>query len=295
MLGNDARRPAPALPGPVPASAGIGLREAHFRDFLARRPAVGFVEVHAENVMGEGGVPLHVLEQVRRDYPVSLHGVALSLGSDEPLDRAHLRRLRALVDRFAPVLVSEHLAWSGFGGIYLNDLLPLPLTAEALRVVAAHVAEAQDALGRQLLIENPSQYLRFADSPIPEPAFLAELVRRTGCALLLDVNNVAVSAANLGGDAAAYIDALPAEAVRQIHVAGHTVNRVGGRAIAIDDHGSAVSDAVWRLYARAVRRSGPVPTLVEWDSNLPALDVLVAEAAKADALLPGEARHARAG
>lgn len=269
--------------GPIPAHAGIGLREAHFRDFLAQRPDVGFVEVHSENFMGAGGVPLHVLEQVRRDYPVSLHGVALSLGSDEPVDRKHLERIRNLIDRFEPMLVSEHLSWSASGGVFLNDLLPLPLTDEALCVFADNVSRSQDALGRPLLIENPSAYLRYAESPIPEPEFLARLVALTGCALLLDVNNVAVSVHNLGGNAAGYIDAIPEGAVGEVHLAGHHVNRVGDRTVRIDDHGSAVSDEVWGLYAQAVRRFGAVPALVEWDSNLPALATLVAEAEAADA------------
>lgn len=284
--------------GPVPAHAGIGLRSPHHRDFLDARPPVGFVEVHSENYMAAGGPLLHYLEQTRRDYPLSLHGVALSLGSAEAPDRDHLRRVRALIDRFDPFLVSEHLAWTTTDGTYLNDLLPVPCDEATLDVVADNVDAAQDALGRTLLIENPSSYLRYRRSTMTEPAFLAELARRTGCGLLLDVNNVAVSAFNLGFDARAYLAAVPVDAVRQIHLAGHAVNDVGDRLVRIDDHGSRVSAEVWDLHAAAIARFGAVPTLVEWDSRLPALDVLVAEAARADALrvtsFP-EARHVRAG
>jgi hypothetical protein len=246
--------------------------------------------------MAAGGPLLHFLEQTRRDYPLSLHGVALSLGSASAPERDHLRRIRALIDRFDPILVSEHLAWTTADGIYLNDLLPVPYDEATLATVAANVDAAQDALGRTLLIENPSSYLRFRRSTMTEPEFLAELVRRTGCGLLLDVNNIAVSAFNLDFSAHAYLDAIPASAVAQIHLAGHHVNDVGDRLIRIDDHGSTVSDEVWALYADALARFGPVPTLVEWDSRLPALDVLVAEAARADAISapPRRQSHGRA-
>lgn len=282
--------------GPVPAHAGIGLRAPHHRDFLDTRPAVGFVEVHSENYMCAGGPLLHYLEQTRRDYALSLHGVALSLGSAERPDADHLRRVKALIDRFQPFLVSEHLAWTGTGGVYLNDLLPLPYDRATLDQVAGNVEIAQDALGRTILIENPSSYLRFRRSEQGEPEFLAELARRTGCGLLLDVNNVAVSAFNMGFDPDAYLAAIPPDAVGQFHLAGYHVNDVGDALVRIDDHGSRVADEVWGLYRAAVARIGPRPTLIEWDSNLPPLDVLVAEAAKADALgVPAcEAVHARA-
>ena len=263
------------------AGTGIGLRAPHVAEIMASRPALPWLEVHSENYLG-GGPELGRLEQVRREYPISLHGVGLSLGTDGNLDGRHLARLRALVGRIEPCLVSEHLSWSIVDGAYLNHLLPLPYTEDSLEIVARHVARAQEALGRQLLIENPSGYLRFRHSTIPEPEFVAELTTRTGCGLLCDVNNIYVTASNLRLDPAAYIDALPPEAVREIHLAGHSRNDADGHAILIDDHGSAVADPVWTLYAHAIHRFGTVPTLIEWDTDLPELAVLLAEAGKAD-------------
>ena len=263
---------------------GIGLRAPHVGEVMATRPEVGWLEVHAENYMG-GGPALAALERVRRAYPIALHGVGLSLASAEGLDRRHLERLRALAERIQPVLISEHLAWSVSGGAYLNHLLPLPYDDETLGIVARHVDETQARLGRRVLVENPSSYLRFRDSSITEADFLAELARRTGCGLLCDVNNVFVSGANLGFDPAAYLDALPAAAVGEIHLAGHSAHDADGRPILIDDHGSPVTDAVWALYARVVSRFGPVPTLVEWDTDLPALSTLLDEARHADDVL----------
>jgi len=268
----------------VLAAAGIGLRAPHVQEVITTRPPVGWLEVHAENYLG-GGPALRGLDQIRRDYPISLHGVGLSLGSAEDLDARHLLRLAALVERIEPVLASEHLSWSVTGGVYLNHLLPLPYTEESLEIVCRHVDQAQVALGRQILVENPSSYLRFAHSPIPEPEFLVELARRTGCGLLCDVNNIYVSAHNLGFDAVAYVDALPPEFVREIHVAGHARNDADGLTILIDDHGSRVSSEVWKLYAHAVAHLGPVATLVEWDTDIPVLNVLLAEACVADGLL----------
>ena len=268
----------------APAAAGIGLRAPHVQEVITTRPPIAWLEVHAENYLG-GGPALQDLDQVRRDYPISLHGVGLSLGSADGLDSRHLKRLAALVGRVEPALVSEHLSWSVTGGVYLNHLLPLPYTDESLEIVRRHVDQAQVALGRQILVENPSSYLRFRHSPIPEPEFLAELVRRTGCGLLCDVNNIYVSAHNVGFDAVAYVDALPREFVCEIHVAGHARNDADGLTILIDDHGSRVSPEVWSLYAHAVTRLGPVATLVEWDTDIPALDVLLAEACVADGLL----------
>jgi uncharacterized protein (UPF0276 family) len=264
-----------------PVRAGIGMRSPHFADIVASRPAVGFLEVHAENYLC-GGPAFRQLETVRRDWPISLHGVGLSLGSAEGVDAAHLRRFAELTRRTQPALISEHLSWSVVDGRYLNDLLPLPLTEESLAVVADNIGRVQDCLGRRLLIENPSAYLRFRQTTIAEPVFLAELVRRTGCGILFDVNNVYVSCRNLGGDPGLWIDTLPVAAVGELHLAGHCVNDGGGVPILIDDHGSAVAEAVWQLYARASRRFANAPTLIEWDSNLPALPVLVAEAHKAD-------------
>lgn len=259
---------------------GIGLRAPHVAELLAARPAVGWLEVHAENYMG-GGAAAAELDRVRRHYPVSLHGVGLSLGSAEGIDEAHLARLKALVERIEPARVSEHLSWSVSGGRYLNDLLPLPYTEEALALVAANIDRAQTALGRGVLIENPSRYLRFRHSPIPEAQFLAELVRRTGCGLLCDVNNIFVSAQNLDFDPIAYLDALPAASVAEIHLAGHAAVHRDGEALLIDDHGSPVAPAVWALYCAALRRFGPVASLVEWDKNLPDLATLLGEAEKA--------------
>jgi uncharacterized protein (UPF0276 family) len=268
-----------------PAGCGIGLRSPHVAEILARRPAIAWLEVHAENYLG-GGPAVRALERLRVDYPVSVHGVGLSLGSADGLDPAHLERLAALVGRLEPALVSEHLSWSVTGGAYLNHLLPLPYTEETLGVLSRHVARAQERLGRRLLVENPSSYLRFRHSPIPEPEFLNELARRTGCGILCDVNNVYVTCANLGGNAAAWLDAIEPSAVGEIHLAGHAVNDVDGgdadgRTILIDDHGSPVADAVWSLYERALGRFGAAPTLIEWDTDVPPLPVLLAEAAKA--------------
>lgn len=260
---------------------GIGLRTPHVAEILATRPPIAWLEVHAENYMG-GGSALRDLEAIRCAYPLSIHGVGLSLGSADGLDQRHLGRLRALVDRVQPRLVSEHLSWSITGGAYLNHLLPLPYTTESLALVTRHVDHTQAALGRRILVENPSSYLRFRHSTISEAEFLAELARRTGCGLLCDVNNVQVTACNFGLDAREYLAALPAEAVGEIHLAGHSVNDADGRPILIDDHGSRVTEAVWTLYARALEHFGPAPTLIEWDTNIPRLSVLLEEAVAAD-------------
>jgi uncharacterized protein len=265
----------------IAGAIGVGLRAPHLAAFIADRPAIGWLEVHAENYMGGGAAPAQ-LDRIGRDYPLSLHGVGLSLGSAGGIDKAHLQRLKKLVERYEPCRVSEHLSWSLAGGTYLNDLLPLPYTEESLAIVARHVACVQEVLGRQLLVENPSSYLRFRHSTIAEPDFLAEVVRRTGCGLLCDVNNIYVSATNLGFDAARYLDALPPMAVGEIHLAGHAAVARNGAALLIDDHGSAVPPPVWALYGSALRRFGAAPTLVEWDKNLPALPVLLEEARKAE-------------
>jgi uncharacterized protein (UPF0276 family) len=276
--------------GPGPRGSGIGLRSPHVDEILNTRPDVGWLEVHAENYMG-GGPAIRALEHIRREYPVSIHGVGLSLGSAEGLDGHHLERLAGLVERLQPALVSEHLAWSLTGGAYLNHLLPLPYTPETLALVSRHVDRVQQRLGRRLLVENPASYLRFADSPIPEAEFLNTLARRTGCGLLCDVNNVYVSCRNLGGNAAAYLDAVDPAAVGEIHLAGHASNDADGHTVLIDDHGSRVAEAVWNLYGQALARFGPVPTLVEWDTNVPALVVLLEEAARAGAMLGAAERE----
>jgi uncharacterized protein (UPF0276 family) len=268
----------------LPGRVGIGLRAPHVAEILAGHPRVGWLEAHTENYLG-GGPAVRALGAIRERYPVSFHGVGLSLGSVEGLDRRHLARVADLARRIEPVLVSEHLAWSIAGGVYFNHLLPLPYTEESLALVSAHVSQAQEALGRPLLFENPSSYLRFRHSPIPEPEFLGALARRTGCGLLCDVNNVFVSCANLGEDPEAYLAALPPDSIGEIHLAGHARNDADGHTILIDDHGSRVAGPVWDLYERAVARFGPVPTLVEWDTDIPALDVLLEEAQTAERIL----------
>jgi uncharacterized protein len=265
---------------PIAADAvGVGLRLPHMAEIAATRPQIGFLEVHAENYMAET-LALDRLLELRRDYPVSLHGVALSLGSAEALDRDHLARLKALIEQVEPVLVSEHLAWSAIGGVYLNDLLPLAYTEASLDLFCRHVEEAQEGLGRRLLIENPSSYLRYRVSRIPEGEFMTEIARRTGCGILCDVNNIYVSAFNFRFEPIAYLQVLPKEAIGEIHLAGH--HAAESVDILIDDHGSRVAEPVWELYAAALSRFGPVPTLIEWDTNLPALDVLLEEARRAE-------------
>lgn len=268
------------MPSKPLAGAGIGLRSPHLGEIHDTRPAVGWLEAHAENYMG-GGPALRTLERLRRDYPLSVHGVGLSLGSADGLDAGHLERLARLVERLEPALVSEHLAWSVSGGAYLNHLLPLPYTDETLAVVSEHVGRVQERLGRAILVENPSGYLRFRDGTRSEAEFLTALARRTGCGLLCDVNNIHVTCANLGGEPDEYLAALPAEAIGEIHLAGHAVNDADGRPILIDDHGSPVAPPVWRLYERALARYGARPTLIEWDTDVPPLAVLLGEAAQA--------------
>ena len=280
--------------GPIPAAAGIGLRFPHHDQVLQQRPRVAWFEVHAENYFG-GGAARRVLASVRRDYPLSLHGVGLSLGSAEELDAEHLRRIAELVRRTEPGLVSEHLSWSVVGGQYLADLLPLPMTEEALDVVCRHVEQTQTALQRRILIENPSTYLQFRHSTIPEWEFISAVAQRTGCGILCDVNNIYVSACNHGWDPQVYLHALPATAVGEIHLAGHALRTLDdGSVVHIDNHGARVAAEVWALYAQALRRFGNRPTLIEWDSDIPAFELLLDEAAQATALLhsAAEASHA---
>jgi uncharacterized protein len=276
-----------ALATSIPASAGIGLRSAHQRAFLEGHPAVPWLEVHSENYFAAGGAALAALQQIRRDYPLSFHGVGLSLGSTDPLDRGHLQRLKRAVDLFQPALVSEHLSWSSVGGRFLNDLLPLPVTREALELLVLRVDETQDALSRSILIENISSYLELGEREMPEHCFVVELAQRTGCRILLDVNNLYVNERNHGVSAAAFIDAVPAELVGEIHLAGHGVHEYDGRSVVVDTHNALVCAEVWGLYARAIAKLGPVPTLIEWDSDLPELAVLVGEARKADRVMEG--------
>jgi len=266
--------------GPVPARAGIGLRSVH-HDAIDARPPVGWIEAHTENYFHEAGTAVRALERARANYPLSLHGVGLALGSADGLDRDHLARIKRAIHRFEPALVSEHACWGHAGGEHFNDLLPLPFTGEAVEVLAAQVREAQDFLGRQLLIENVSAYVTFDHSHLTEWEFLGAVVERAGCGLLLDVNNVYVSSKNFGLDARAFIDGVPAAAVGEIHLAGHAVSD----GVLIDDHGSRVCDEVWALYDHAIRRLGARPTLIEWDTGIPPLATLVEEAARADRIL----------
>lgn len=271
--------------GPIPPRVGIGLRFRHHQAVVEERPAVAWFEVHTENYMGGGRMPA-CLDAIRRDYALSLHGVGLSLGSADGLDPVHLARVRKVVERFEPGLVSEHLSWSITRGTYLADLLPLPMTDDALAVVCAHVDQVQGALRRRILVENPSTCLRYRHSTIPEWEFIAEVARRTGCGILCDVNNIYVSASNHGWDAMTYLHALAPAAIGEIHLAGHSVRELGnGQVLRIDDHGSRVAPAVWVLYAAALGQFGPVPTLIEWDTNVPPLDVLMGEARIAQAVL----------
>lgn len=271
---------------PIPPRAGVGLKPEHYRDILDDAPDIGWFEIHAENYMGEGGPPHAYLTAVRESYPLSLHGVGLSIGGSGPLDKAHLDRLKALVDRYQPSLFSEHLAWSSHDTVYLNDLLPLPYTEETLQRVCAHIDEVQVTLQRPMLLENPSTYVAFTETSMSEVEFLREIVRRTGCGLLLDVNNVFVQATNHGFEPIDFLDSFPAEHVGEIHLGGHAEDEdEDGSALLIDDHGHEVADPVWSLFAHALARTGPKPTLIEWDNDVPAWPQLFAEAKRADAVI----------
>ena len=275
----------PGGPRPIPARAGIGLRARHHGEIPPLRPAVAWLEAHSENYFGCGGPARHALAAARELYPLSLHGVGLSLGSVDPLDATHVAELGKLVRQFKPALVSEHLSWGSFGGQHFNDLWPLPYTGESLQHMTQRVGEVQDFLGRQILIENVSSYLAFAGPELTEWEFLAQLALQSGCGLLLDINNIFISAMNLGFSADEYLAGIPVQAVQEIHLAGHSIEQYGELQIRIDTHGAPVCAAVWDLYEKALRRFGPVPTLIEWDTDVPALDVLVAEAHRADRYL----------
>jgi len=271
---------------PIPPRSGVGLKPEHYRDILDGAPDIGWFEIHAENYMGAGGPPHAYLTAIRERYPLSLHGVGLSIGGAGPLDKEHLARLCALADRYQPALFSEHLAWSSHGTVYLNDLLPLPYTDETLARVCDHISEVQDAMQRQMLLENPSTYVAYAETTMREVDFLREVARRTGCGLLLDVNNVFVQAVNHGFGADDYLDAFPMEHVGEVHLGGHAEDAdEDGSLLLIDDHGREVADPVWTLYERALARVGPVPTLIEWDNDVPAWRALLAEAQRADRAL----------
>jgi len=267
-----------------PTLSGVGLRLPHLTDVVATRPSAAWFEIHPENVLANPHAA-ELLVDIAADYPVSVHSVGVSIGSASGIDRPHLARVRALVDLIDPIFVSGHLAWSTHAGEYLNDLLPLPYTRETLRIVSAHVDEVQDALGREYLVENPSSYVGFHASTMTEVEFLSELVNRTGCRLLCDVSNIYLSAHNLGFDRDRYIADLPADAIAELHLGGFTPEpEEGGGEVLIDTHGSRIAEPVWTFYARALERFGPKPTLIEWDNDVPTLDVILAEAARADAV-----------
>ena len=273
----------------LPSGAGVGLRLPQVAEVVATRPSVGWLEIHPENFLANPHAT-ELLTELSQHYFISVHSVGISIGSVGGIDRLHLKRVRALVDRINPVFVSGHLAWSTYGGEYLNDLLPLPYNLEALRLIEAHVREVQETLGRRYLIENPSSYIGFRTSMMSEAEFLSELVGRTGCQLLCDVSNAYISAQNMGYDAYQYIDSLPADAIGEVHLGGFTVEEdeaSPGAELLIDTHAAAIAEPVWNLYAHAIRRFGARPTLIEWDNNIPLFAALLAEAAHADEVVAG--------
>lgn len=283
------RQPRPS-PRPVPTPVGIGLRTAHEEAFLRELPPVGWIEVHSENYFHASAPRQRALERAREHYPLSLHGVGLSLGSTDPLSLDHVAQLRKLADRLEPMLVSEHLSWGSVNGAWFNDLLPLPYTREALRHMISRVSAVQELLRRKILIENPSSYLAFNCSEMTEREFLVELARCSGCGILLDINNVYVSARNHGFDPLDYLAHIPPDLVHEVHLAGHSARAFDGREILIDTHSTRVADPVWDLYRAACMRLGAVATLIEWDADLPDLEVLIGEALKADRLCRESAR-----
>jgi len=279
----------------LPATAGVGFKAEHLYEIIAESQPLGFFEVHAENYMGAGGPPHAQLSALRERYALSIHGVGLSIGSPHLLDRAHLARVKVLCDRYRPESFSEHLAWSSHGDVYYNDLLPLPYNEETLARVVEHVDEVQTTLGRQMLLENPSTYLQFAVSTIPEADFLREIADRTGCGLLLDVNNVFVQARNHGTNAQDYLRKFPIDRVREIHLGGHDEQEDDtGAPLLIDAHCKPVAEPVWALYEEVIARTGPVATLIEWDNDVPAWSTLRSEAERARAALERAARRAAA-
>jgi hypothetical protein len=277
-----------AAPAALPARGGVGLKSEHFRHILDTQPDVGFFEVHAENYMVAGGPFHHHLERIRADHALSIHGVGLSIGGEGPLDEDHLDRLAALLARYQPESFSEHLAWSSHGGAFFNDLLPAPYDGGTLARVCAHIDRVQERLGRRMLLENPATYVEFEASTLAETDFIAEVVARTGCGLLLDLNNAYVSCINHHRDVRAYLRALPLAATGEIHLAGHALDvDAAGAPLLIDSHGAPVAEAVWDLYAYALSLAGPQPTLIERDNDIPAFPVLAAEARQAEAIMEG--------
>lgn len=293
QAGRPASNAAHAGPaGDLPARGGVGLKSRHFQEVLDTCPDVGFFEVHAENFMVDGGPFRHYLGKIRERYPLSLHGVGLSIGAEGNLDEGHLDRLAGLIARYEPASFSEHLAWSTHEGLFLNDLLPVPYEQATLARVCAHIDRIQNRLKRRMLLENPSTYVEFSASTMSESQFLREVIRRTGCGLLMDVNNAHVSCINHGRDAMAFIDDLPLNAVGEIHLAGFAADRdAAGAPLLIDHHGSPVNEAVWDLYARVIVRVGATPTLIEWDNDVPPLATLLAQARRAEELMVNRETH----
>lgn len=291
MISRARGRPARPLPfrisAMLPALPGVGFKPEHFAEIRADAAGIGFFEVHAENYMGAGGLPHAQLAALRADHAISIHGVGLSIGGADGLDADHLARLRRLCDRYQPESFSEHLAWSSHGAEFLNDLLPLPYTPETLALVCDHVDQVQEALSRRILLENPATYLCFDTSTIPETDFLAAVAKRTGCGVLLDVNNVFVSCCNHRSDPRKWLADLPLHLVGEVHLGGHDREELPSGPLLIDSHSSPVADPVWSLYAELIARVGPLPTLVEWDNDIPAWPVLAAEAGRAGAILKG--------
>ncbi len=279
----------------LPLRAGAAFKPEHFAAIIAAPQPIGFFEVHAENFMGAGGPPHAQLGKIREDYALSVHGVGLSIGSMQPLDRDHLARVKTVCDRYAPESFSEHLAWSSHGGVFLNDLLPLPYTEATLARVIKHIDQVQGVLGRQMLLENPATYVQFEESTLPETAFLTEVAARTGCGLLLDVNNVFVAATNHNFDPRAYLADFPLRHVREIHLSGHSEHvDDAGAPLLIDSHDTPVKDPVWALYEEVLTRTGPIASLVEWDSDLPDWPVLRREAEAAQAIIDAAANRVAA-
>ena len=269
----------------IPVNAGLGLKPQHYIEILDKTLDIGWFEVHTENYMGAGGSPHFYLEKIRQDYPLSMHGVGLSLGSADGLDLEHLSGIKKAIDRYQPALVSEHISWSVANGVYLNDLIPIPYTPEALQIICDNVDQVQNFLGRQILVENPSSYLMYKSNTLKEPDFINEILAKTGCGLLLDVNNVYISCQNHGWDARDYLSRIKSESVMEIHLAGHSTKKWRGKTMLIDDHGSNVCNDVWKLYDFTLSLMGPKPTLIEWDTNIPSLMTLEQEAERANCLL----------
>lgn len=272
---------------PPIAKAGVGLRYQHHQDFIDLKPKISWVEVHSENYFG-GGMPLNYLQRIRENYELSLHGVGLSLGSSERVRKTHIKMVQKLIEQLSPIFVSEHLSWNITQNFYLNDLIPVPYTQESLRIFVRNIDEVQNTLGRQILIENPSAYFQYSFGDYSETEFLSHLVNQTKCGLLLDINNVYVTCHNQHTDPLAYIKEIPANAIQEIHLAGHATKVIDDSVILLDDHGSKVADAVWQLYKKAIDIFGIKPTLIEWDSNIPPLDILIIEAEIANRYLEVE-------